>query len=129
MKSRSDSDEGISERVRVAYQEKCNILLTSHQDSLRDPAAATPCASASLLAQQNFDSAQDDRLIVCFVVIVRSGRFVDRPHKIILLTRRKRAEQNQLAFFIPNRYFGLRFVIYDIKDQATAFSSHQILLV
>ena len=67
VKPRSDSDEGISERVRVAYQGKCNILLTSHQDSLRDPAAATPCASASLLAQQKFDSAQDDRLVVCFI--------------------------------------------------------------
>ena len=75
VKPRSDSDEGISERVRVAYQGKCNILLTSHQDSLRDPAAATPCASASLLAQQKFDSAQDDRLIVCFVVIVRNDEW------------------------------------------------------
>ena len=34
--------------------------LESHRNSLRDPAAAPPCASASLFAQQKFDFAQDD---------------------------------------------------------------------
>ena len=49
MKSRSESDEGISERILVACHNKCNIPLKSHRDSLRDPAAATPCASACSL--------------------------------------------------------------------------------
>ena len=47
----------------------CNIPLASHRSLLRDPAAATPCASASLLAQQKFDCAQDDIQRFCLVVI------------------------------------------------------------
>ena len=48
-KPRSVSDEGISEQIWVACHNKCNIPLKSHRDSLRDPAAATPCASACSL--------------------------------------------------------------------------------
>ena len=70
MKSRSDSDEGISERVWVACHSKCNIPSKSHRESLRDPASAKkPRASASLFAPQKFDFAQDDRLIYYFAVV------------------------------------------------------------
>ena len=41
----------------------------SHRNFKPYPAAATPCASASLLAQQKFDYAQDDRLTFYLVII------------------------------------------------------------
>ena len=37
-KPRSDSDEGISERIWATFYRKCYIPSTSHQKSLRDPA-------------------------------------------------------------------------------------------
>ena len=37
------------------------------------PLRLAACASASLLAQQKFDSAQDDRLIFGLIIIVRGG--------------------------------------------------------
>jgi len=52
---------------------KCYIPSKSHRASLRDPATASPCASASLLAQQKFDSAQDDRQWLHWVIFVRTG--------------------------------------------------------
>ena len=42
---------------------KVTFPLKSHRDSIRDPAAASPCAFSSLLAQKKFDSAQDDILV------------------------------------------------------------------
>ena len=47
---------------------QCYIPLASYRELLRDPAAATPCASASLFVQQKFDYAQDDRLTVIYFI-------------------------------------------------------------
>ena len=69
VKPRSDSDDGISLRVWVAYHIKCYIDSKATEARYEIPRRLTPCASASLLAQQKFDSAQDDRLTVylrCF---------------------------------------------------------------
>ena len=55
----------------MAFCGKCNISLASHRDFEPYPASAKmPRGFSSLLAQRNFDFAQDDRLIVCFVLPV-----------------------------------------------------------
>ena len=69
--------EGISKRIWVAYQRKCYIPVTSHRNSLRDPANRFAfCAFTSFLTRWKFDSAQDDRLIICQVVFCRNIYFL-----------------------------------------------------
>ena len=65
--------EGISKRIWVAYQRKCYIPVTSHRNSLRDPANRFAfCAFTSFLTRWKFDSAQDDKLTEYLVAIVRN---------------------------------------------------------
>ena len=49
----------------------CYIRCKSHPNSFGDPCGALRLGFVSLFAQQNFDFAQDDRLIGCLVVCVR----------------------------------------------------------
>ena len=107
VKSRSDSDDGISERIWVACHNKCNIPLASHRDSLRDPCGAlAPCFRSFAHAQPaEVRQAQDDIQWYYFSIIFKTRRFMNCTYK-----RQKRPAcggASNLISILPSILFSL----------------------